>query len=749
MRSARAPQTTTIDVADLPTSTRLVFQVLDACETADGSMADIANIIRQDAALASRVLALSAGRAPRPVSLERSLALLGIDALKTLALSTAVYPSVDNSFATPGDVLRRFRRESQLTATLAERLAELSGYTAGDEAYLAGLLSNIGQMGLLARAPGDYAPLFEQASAPDELLRRETAAFGVDHAALGATMLQKAGYTGPLTHAVRYHHAAPDSLTNAHHLVRLAAVASRLAGTGRAAASAGTRLLDIAPGLLDEAYAAATERTERASCGSDLAGEAFHSPQAWPAAPPALARKLGDLQLISAVHRQLADCHDVEGLCNTAQLAASLLFRVRTSGFVLMQSGGTGAIGYSATDPNGSWPELVLRLPDEQSRVGSAMSIGVQQEHYPWREGVGEVTAPAIVDLEFAALLKCEGFLALPLVCREQRRGVMLLGVDPQDETRLTERRSLVTQFARELGSALAGIDLRNAQHGSALTEQAAELHLRTRSIAHEVRTPLSIIQNRLHILGKQAAAGSAHPANDIRIITEEISRIGTLVGTLTDTPNAGGRDETARVNELIEDVARLVKAPLIMPAQIELELSLDDSIPEIAVPRNSVKQILLNLVKNAAEVLSAGQCISIHSEDYVYNGKTPYVSIGVTDDGPGIPPQVLAAIFEPVASGKGDGHSGLGLSITKQLVDSLDGHITCRSSARGTRFQVLLPRILPGTRDTDAKAAALPPNQLLRYAQTAVSGWHKNTNNEQFTTDRPDRCGAKLKSSP
>ena len=714
--SARIPQAAVIDIADLPTSPRLVLRLLDVCETVDCNMADAANLIRQDAALASRVLALAASRSggqchvTPPASLERNLASLGPDTLRTLALSTAVYPSVDDSPAAPGDFLHHFRRKSLLTATVAERLAELSGYAAGDEAYLAGLLSSLGQISLLARAPSDYAPLLEQASAPDDLLRREAAVFGSDHAALGAMMLRKAGLARRLTDAVLHHHAGTNALINAHHLVRLVAVASRLTEAGRtpgeAESTETSRLLNLPSSLLDEAYAAATGRTEQVLRDSGLAGEAFHSPQAWPATPAPLARRLSELQLISAVRRQLADSSDVEGLCQASQLAASALFRIRASGFVLTQSDTSSAVGHSAVDTDGSWPELVLRLPDEQSRAGAALSTGVLQEHYPWRD---DAAAPAIVDLEFATLLKCEGFLALPLVYRNQRKGAMLIGVDPEDEARLKKRRPLLTLFAEELGSAMTEIDRHRARHGSALVKQAEEFRLRSRSIAHEVKNPLGIIRNRLHILNDQTVAGGAYPADDIRLINEEISRIGTLVDTLVAPQNEEGQDETTRVNELIEDVAKLVKPALIAPAQIELKLSLDDSIPEIAVPRNSVKQILLNLIRNAAEVLRAGQSISIHSEDYVYNGKTPYVSIGVADDGPGIPPQVLAAIFEPVASGKGKGHSGLGLSITKQLVDSLNGHITCRSNARGTRFQVLLPRLLTGTRDAGAKTATSP----------------------------------------
>lgn len=710
--SARIPQAVVIDIADLPTPPQLAFQLLDACETPDCSMAEVANLIRQDAALASRVLALSASR---PVDLERSLGALGLNALRTLALGNAVYQSVGKSPAAPCDLLQHFWRESLLTAALAGRLAVHSAYTAGDEAYLAGLLSNIGQIGLLSRAPADYAPLLEQATDPDDLLRRETAVFGTDHAALGAMMLRKAGLSGALTDAVRYQHADADSLTNAHHLVRLVAVANRLVGNARmpdAAAPSGTdRLLDISPKLLDDAYAAAAGRAEQACREAGLAHEPFDSPQTAPTIHTPFTQRLSELQLISAVRRQLADSDGVEGLCRAAHLAGCLLFGIRATGFVLMRNDETRAVGYSAVDPGGSWPELVLRLPDEQSRVGAALSTGISQEHLPWRDTRGDAATPAIVDLEFAALLKCEGFLALPLGYREQRKGAMLIGVDPADEARLAERRSLLTLFARELGGAMAEIALRSAQRGSLLAEQAAEFRLRSRSIAHEVKNPLSIIQNRLHILGRHAAAdGSAYPTNDIRIINEEISRVGAIVGTLADALNEGDRDETTHVNELIGDVVELIKPPLIAPAQIGLELLLDERIPKIAIPRNSVRQILLNLIKNAAEALRAGQSISIHSEDYVYNGKTPYVSIGVADDGPGIPPHLLASLFEPVVSSKGKGHSGFGLFITKQLVDSLDGHITCRSSAQGTRFQVLLPRMLPGARKPDAPAAALPP---------------------------------------
>jgi signal transduction histidine kinase len=81
-------------------------------------------------------------------------------------------------------------------------------------------------------------------------------------------------------------------------------------------------------------------------------------------------------------------------------------------------------------------------------------------------------------------------------------------------------------------------------------------------------------------------------------------------------------------------------------------------------------------------------------TQDYVYFNEREYVELEVRDDGPGIPPHVLARLFEPIESSKGAGHSGLGLSIVKSLVAQLGGVVSCKSSERrGTTFRILLPR--------------------------------------------------------
>jgi C4-dicarboxylate-specific signal transduction histidine kinase len=67
-------------------------------------------------------------------------------------------------------------------------------------------------------------------------------------------------------------------------------------------------------------------------------------------------------------------------------------------------------------------------------------------------------------------------------------------------------------------------------------------------------------------------------------------------------------------------------------------------------------------------------------------------VELTVSDNGPGLPKEVLARLYQPVQSMKGDEHAGLGLAIVAALVDELGGMLQCRSNESGTHFKILLP---------------------------------------------------------
>ncbi|MBW7943622.1 MAG: ATP-binding protein, partial [Candidatus Kuenenia stuttgartiensis] len=95
---------------------------------------------------------------------------------------------------------------------------------------------------------------------------------------------------------------------------------------------------------------------------------------------------------------------------------------------------------------------------------------------------------------------------------------------------------------------------------------------------------------------------------------------------------------------------------------------------------------------KNAVETMQKGGQIHASTRDNVTIDGKPFVEIIIKDNGPGIPEHILQSLFTPVHSTKGGNHSGLGLSIVKNLVSSMNGSINCQSSKAGTAFTIYLP---------------------------------------------------------
>jgi signal transduction histidine kinase len=106
----------------------------------------------------------------------------------------------------------------------------------------------------------------------------------------------------------------------------------------------------------------------------------------------------------------------------------------------------------------------------------------------------------------------------------------------------------------------------------------------------------------------------------------------------------------------------------------------------------DALKQILVNLIKNAVEALPKGGSIAIINAGRVQREGRQFIALSVQDNGPGVPPEVLAKLFTPVKSSKPGENRGIGLSIVQGLVQKLKGQIGCTSTDRGTVFEILLP---------------------------------------------------------
>lgn len=214
------------------------------------------------------------------------------------------------------------------------------------------------------------------------------------------------------------------------------------------------------------------------------------------------------------------------------------------------------------------------------------------------------------------------------------------------------------------------------------------------RQLIHEINNPLSIITNYLYVLGKRLHQEET-AQEELRTIAEEIERIGRILLHAKDQAEgvSNGQEKTD-INQLIGDIDRILKHSLYTSGHITAHLQLDKNLPPLRCSADKLKQILINLLKNAVEALAEGGTILISTRDNIYQEQQSFVEITIKDNGPGIDPEVLQRLFSPVVSTK-EGHSGVGLTVVNNLVKDLGGNISCFSNATiGTEFKILIPRI-------------------------------------------------------
>jgi signal transduction histidine kinase len=188
---------------------------------------------------------------------------------------------------------------------------------------------------------------------------------------------------------------------------------------------------------------------------------------------------------------------------------------------------------------------------------------------------------------------------------------------------------------------------------------------------------------------------------DEIRILNEEIDRVVLILHQLTAfSEERTPKIEPVDLNGLLSDLVKLTKDHFMEGAGIQIHSDLDPSLPMVMTEKNGLKQVCINLLKNAAEAMAQGGNLFIQTkylppfeEASFEGGQKGFVEICFRDDGPGIPDEIKAKLFEPFVSSKGGAHTGLGLSIVYNIIRTLNGRIACDSEkGSGTTFKIELP---------------------------------------------------------
>lgn len=224
-------------------------------------------------------------------------------------------------------------------------------------------------------------------------------------------------------------------------------------------------------------------------------------------------------------------------------------------------------------------------------------------------------------------------------------------------------------------------------------------------SIAHEINNPLEAVQNALYLLQREFGE-DATKRQYLDIAARETQRMSRILRQMLGFYRQQEAMTDIDLNALVEEAGGLV-AKRLRERGVQVANQLDPALPRVRASSDQLKQVLLNLVLNAADSMPKGGTITVATmagagaETELFGRDA--VQIQVRDTGEGIPDELLAQIFEPFFSTKPGKGTGLGLWVSQSIVQNHGGTMRVRSRVgRGTTFMITLPVQGP----SDARAA-------------------------------------------
>lgn len=223
------------------------------------------------------------------------------------------------------------------------------------------------------------------------------------------------------------------------------------------------------------------------------------------------------------------------------------------------------------------------------------------------------------------------------------------------------------------------------------MLDQTQANRMLLRNLAHEIKNPLGGIRGAAQLLEQELEKPGLREYT--QVIIQEADRLRSLMENLL-TPQQAPHFSALNIHEVLERVRSVVLAE--MPGALTIRRDYDLSLPELEGDKEQLIQVVLNIVRNAAQAMKGKGNITLRTRiarqvTLMKKRHRLAVAVQIIDDGPGIPDHLRDKIFYPLVSGRADGH-GLGLTLAQDFVSQHQGNIEFESEPGRTCFTVLLP---------------------------------------------------------
>jgi len=696
------------DVDKLPSLPHVLLQLLEICHDENLSYRRLATILKQDPGLYARAcslcqrsqcnIATNTEEAITTPDFEQALEKLGINTIKSIAVTTVVQQFFSRTSLERTDFLKQHWQHSLYCASVAQSIATLCDYSDPEEAYSTGLLHDIGQLVFEASQPEKYTTTFAQLSEDEYFHTLEQDEFGTTHQEIGARLLKKHGANNFVYDAVLYHHEASQDIIDAHPLVKIIHLANMLTSShfkeqDEHIFEAAKSLLALQKPQLLEILERAQEHVNDTAKSLEISlakdgqdGETTSQQNAEDELKQVqLAEQVRNIALLDGIHQYLSRTDGQDALLHVVAQHLDILFGVNQCVLFLHHTQSSSIQAVPSSRQPKQLQDMQIPMLEGRSLITDALLNRKPSHSFDNKQSL------SIVDRQIIGLTQQQGMICLPMLMSNASIGTLVLGVDQAQYQSLWKQLSLLMRFVNEIAHTIRA----NRSADISLDDDSANEELQQRKIRevlHEVRNPLSIMNNYLSILSHKLDHDK--PAQeDVQTIKSEIERVSLILNRLSETETESDETAPVDINAIITNLTQIFQSSLFDSKNIEVTLQLDERIQALQTNANAIKQIYTNLINNAVEALPANGKVMVYTYDYVnVNGKE-HIELVVTDDGPGIEEYILTRLFTPVDSTKGDNHAGLGLTIVKNLVTELHGSISCRSNENGTSFHILLPK--------------------------------------------------------
>ncbi len=372
---------------------------------------------------------------------------------------------------------------------------------------------------------------------------------------------------------------------------------------------------------------------------------------------------------------------------------------------VLLRDHDRGELFFAAAAGPGSEELLDLRLPGDAGVAGSvvrdARSVLVEDARRD----------PRFYDqIDAHTGMTTRSMVAVPLMLQGTAVGVVE-AINKADGAFTQRDREVLEVMAGSAAVAISNARLyqaereqfRRLQQSQAQliqVEKMAAMGRLVASIAHEINNPLQAVQGCLTLAEEELAEDAQHERlkRYLNMADTELGRIASIVRRVRDFYRPAPAElEPTDIHAVLTSLLELVGKQL-QTSNVTVERDWAADLPTIQANPNYLKQVFLNLVLNAIDAMSEhGGTLRVRTAlDEMQvpreGRRLPAVRIEFSDTGIGMPPEVMAHLFEPFVTAKKDG-TGLGLSISYGIIEAHDGQISATSQEGvGSSFTILLP---------------------------------------------------------